>query len=415
MKYDVQNRSDFLTGSYLVVKIPESELDQCALHTILADSPDFIVPFHYKSTDNHVEFVYKIGTLCKLSYFSGELSPGEYSELWKSLLEPLLECADWFMNPCSLILSADCLYYDKTKKAVRYVYVPTAYGCSGYDSFYEMAAEISKIMTVSDAALENKVLRAIIKDFNPIEFLQMLRDHVIDYTSYPEETPVIEYHNEAGSVPELNTSLKTDNNAADEIIIDFDTITAFDRNPKERGSGVYRIFSRRSKRKKAVLPGLPVSSSQKKLPDMSMIQNVSENLLFPEEHNKNNMAEIIDITQCTPLIPDGPGLRYIGYAPLPPSIQIIISEGEMFTIGRFDANIGKKQSSFEFDKKTRAVSRRHAVIERDTDGYKIIDLSSSAGTFVNNQKLLPNTPHGLETGCRVSFGNSGADYVWEVS
>ena len=46
----------------------------------------------------------------------------------------------------------------------------------------------------------------------------------------------------------------------------------------------------------------------------------------------------------------------------------------MFTIGRFDANIGKKQSSFEFDKKTRAVSRRHAVIERDTDGYKIIDL-----------------------------------------
>jgi len=109
MKYDVQSRNDFLTGSYLIVRIPENELDQCALHTIQAEFPDFILPFHYKNTDGQIEFVYKIGTLCKLQYFSGELDPGEYAELWQSLLKPLLECADWFMNPCSFILNPDCL------------------------------------------------------------------------------------------------------------------------------------------------------------------------------------------------------------------------------------------------------------------------------------------------------------------
>jgi len=94
-------------------------------------------------------------------------------------------------------------------------------------------------------------------------------------------------------------------------------------------------------------------------------------------------------------------------------IGIKIEEGEIFTIGRYDAAVGGRQSSFEFDRAAKAISRRHAVIERDAEGYKIIDLASSAGTFLNGQKLPPNTPSSLEQGCHVSFGNCGADYVWE--
>ena len=125
--------------------------------------------------------------------------------------------------------------------------------------------------------------------------------------------------------------------------------------------------------------------------------------------------EMIEITQNTSVTLDGTGFRFVGNSLLPQFIKIIIAEGEIFTIGRYDASAGKQKSSFEFDKKTKAVSRRHAVIERQTDGYKIIDLSSSAGTFVNDRKIPPNTPFGLEAGLRVSFGNCGANYVWEVS
>jgi len=59
------------------------------------------------------------------------------------------------------------------------------------------------------------------------------------------------------------------------------------------------------------------------------------------------------------------------------------------------------------------VSRRHAALERNADIYSIIDLSSSAGTYINGHKLPPNTPFELVNGYRVSFGNCGADYVWE--
>jgi len=395
--FEIQSKSDFLTGSYLITRVPESEVDNYALNTIQSDCPDFILPFTYKRIDGHVEFVYKVGTLSRLHYFSGEFAPREYAELWQSLLKPLLECRDWFMHPCSFVLSADYLYYDKSKKTVSYVYIPSISGCSGYDAFQEMAVAVSKIMTVSDAALENKVLRSIIKDFNPTEFIKMLKEHISENFT----TPVILPEQKQTSEPIPIESSQPIQDVEDEIIYDIEPNIKFEQNKKEKETGRYRIFSGRSKKSK--------------LPEREEPEKVSKISEPKEDRIVSEQAEIIEITQNTIIVPTGPGLRYIGHAHLPPSIQIAIAEGEMFTIGRFDVSVGKQQSNFEFDKKTKAISRRHAVIERDDEGYRIIDLASSAGTFVDNKKLPPNTPCGLETGCRVSFGNSGADYVWEVS
>jgi len=124
-------------------------------------------------------------------------------------------------------------------------------------------------------------------------------------------------------------------------------------------------------------------------------------------------ADARDDTQSITIAAGEARLRYIGCGQLPPVIGIHIEEGEIFTIGRYDAAVGGRQSSFEFDRTTKAISRRHAVVERGAEGYRIIDLASSAGTFLNGQKLAPNTPRDLEQGCHVSFGNCGADYVWE--
>jgi len=424
--FEIQSKSDFLTGSYLITRIPESEVDRYALNTIQADCPDFILPFSYKSIDGQVEFAYKVGTLSRLHYFAGEFTPKEYAEFWQSLLIPLIDCGDWFMHPCSFVLCSDYLYYDKSKKTVSYIYIPSINGCSGYDAFHEMAASVSKIMTVSDAVLENKVLRSIIKDFNPTEFIKMLKEHVIESVASPVLLPTQKQICEAVSyeppqpIPD----------AGEEIIIDIEQGIRFEQSKKERVTGGYRIFGGRSKRckqtqqeesemdiKKVETRAEKAKHSKlKKEAELNAEQNEPD-LIHQNQSLQivSEQAEIIDITQNTTTIPVGPGLRYVGHAYLPPSIQVAIAEGEIFTIGRFDVSVGKQQSSFEFDKKTKAVSRRHAVIERDVDGYKIIDLASSAGTFIDDNKLPPNTPCGLETGCRVSFGNSGADYVWEVS
>jgi len=341
MNYEIQSRNDFITGSYLVIRIPENEVDKHALLTVQEDCPDFIIPFHYKNIDGKVECIYKVGTLCKLQYFSSVLTPGEYTRLWQGLLKPLLMCEDWFMNPGSFVINADYLYYDKEKNAVRYVYIPSTYVCSGNDAFYEMAAEVSKTITVSDAVLENKVLRAIIKDFNPLEFLKMLNDYVAEGL-------------EQQKTVSLRDSIEKNNNSA------------------------------------------------------STVESVINEASYSFD------SEVLEVNESASVLSGRPGLRCIGKAHLPTRIEVSIKEGEIFTIGRYDAAIGKRQSSFEFDKKTKAVNRRHAVIERGSDGYRIIDLSSSAGTFVNDKKVPPNTPINLEAGSTVSFGNSGVNYIWEL-
>ena len=83
-----------------------------------------------------------------------------------------------------------------------------------------------------------------------------------------------------------------------------------------------------------------------------------------------------------------------------------------FTIGRFDINVGRRQSDFEFAENTRGVSRHHAIIERRGRTYSITDLNSSAGTVVNGIILRANQTAELTNNCHVSFGYDGADYVW---
>jgi len=394
MSYDIHSENDFMTGPYLVVKIPEKEVDHYALYTIQSDCPDFIVPFNYKSVNGQVEIVYKTGAQGKLQYFSGELSQKEYADLWYSLIGPLLECGDWFMNPCSFVMSTDYLYYDKVKKSIKYIYIPSVNRYSESNAFTEMAVDVSKMMTVSDTLLENKVLRAIIKDFDPIGFLKMLKDNVTEGVK-PEVEPYVEKFTiaAASEAIEVNELQGPSQNSKDDFDFNIQQNKKAEQNTENNTSGGYKLFGNKKKKELKSNAPEPLSISAPYI----------------------DKSEPVELTQNMSVISGGSGLRYIGRAHLPPFIEVLIDRGQIYTVGRFDAAIGKKQSNFEFDKKTKAVSRRHAAIERDTEGYKIIDLSSSAGTYVNDKKLQPNTPLRLETGSRVSFGNSGADYVWEVS
>ena len=96
-----------------------------------------------------------------------------------------------------------------------------------------------------------------------------------------------------------------------------------------------------------------------------------------------------------------------------PIVIHINSSQDMFTIGRFDISVGVKQSDFEFAKETKNISRRHAVFTRVNDGYTLTDLGSKAGTFINGRRLDANTPYPLEAGNHISFGNAGAQYIFE--
>lgn len=115
--------------------------------------------------------------------------------------------------------------------------------------------------------------------------------------------------------------------------------------------------------------------------------------------------------------PDAPGelcvLRYTGQSGWPSVIQVRTDGDGAFTIGRVDITVGRPLSSYEFPPESKAVSRKHATIFRDEEGYIIRDEGSKAGTFVNGVKLETGTLYRLRDGYQVSFGTAGADYLWE--
>ncbi len=120
-----------------------------------------------------------------------------------------------------------------------------------------------------------------------------------------------------------------------------------------------------------------------------------------------------DETQLEEFASTGPRFVYIGNKNHPREIAVNIHVGQFFTIGRYNAILGQAQHDFEFDNNTKAVSRKHAGVERVQNGYLIVDMNSSAGTFLDGNKLPVNAPFQLKPGAKVSFGTSGADYIWQ--
>ena len=95
-------------------------------------------------------------------------------------------------------------------------------------------------------------------------------------------------------------------------------------------------------------------------------------------------------------------------------VRVEISEGEMFTIGRFD-EYSAKPCNFEFDSHLKNISREHAKIEKTSSGFCISMMKpTSSDTFINGNKIQPKRQYPLKHHDRVSFGALGIDYEFQV-
>jgi hypothetical protein len=50
------------------------------------------------------------------------------------------------------------------------------------------------------------------------------------------------------------------------------------------------------------------------------------------------------------------------------------------------------------------ISRRHAMLRRGEVGYELIDLASTNGSWLNDERLSPNKPYPLASGSQLRFG-----------
>lgn len=438
MIYEIESKTD-LSSVTLLVRFPEEDLDEKALYTIQADEPPFLIPFRHRIIDGQVECAYLLGEYSKLQYWFGTRSTEEYVEFWEQVLQPLLDCSDWFLDAFSFVLDPQYLYTDRMGKRVLYIYVPSKQNCCTLDDLQSMVGELSKRNTVTDSQLENKVLRAIMEGFQPKAFLHMLRDTQSKAASVqrsaaasplpvppvptPAETPAPEPAPAPKAAPEPQLrSFAVGND--DDIVIDLSGEGAKGPERKEKG-----LFGRKAEKKKAEKPqkksGLFGGKKEKKPKEQKEIvlgaaagvpepvQQASSSPRMQEAPVWTPPQAESEVTQLDEAF-TGACLRLVGNPSLPSQIPVNLSPGDMFTIGRFDVSVGYRQSNFEFDKGTKAVSRHHAVIERQSSGgYTVTDLSSSAGTFVDGVRLTPNVPRLIQRGSRISFGTGGADYIWE--
>ena len=86
---------------------------------------------------------------------------------------------------------------------------------------------------------------------------------------------------------------------------------------------------------------------------------------------------------------------------------ITMQDEKAFILGRHSAEIKISEPLVdltELDALELGVSRVHAMIRKIRDGYQIIDLDSSNGTWLENQRLIPQRPYQLDSGDRIRIG-----------
>ncbi len=87
------------------------------------------------------------------------------------------------------------------------------------------------------------------------------------------------------------------------------------------------------------------------------------------------------------------------------TVPVTVIRDEEAILGRRAAGTGGLVIDLvPFDAIQMGVSRRHALIHREEDGYYITDLNSTNGTRINGRRLLPNTPCRLSSGDIVRLG-----------
>lgn len=422
----IQRETSIRAGEKIVIHIPEDQIDKNAFLTIQHEKPHFLLPFTNKQVDDEMVLTYTLGKAVKLSFQLGSIDSRNHIDVFLDLLKVLVEeCDDWFMKYDSFVLDLDYIYQEEGK--LKLLYVPTVTPYAGMRQLSDLVAEIFRRCKMNDMSLENRILREM-QDFQPVQMLRTLREYdkgsapcvsttvPVQGQSVPvaSAVPVAPVRPVASVAPVAPPVVKV---AAPVVVAPVAPVAGIPGDiqiqmatpAKEKTKKKEAKEKKESKEKKGLFGGLGKKKEtapdvQPSVPQASFAAPAMP-AVMPAVQSAGDVTEIAgEEMQCARLV-------YIGNQGHDRTISLDMAVSQSFTVGRVDANAGRKQCDFEFPNKTRAVSRRHAALERKADGYYITDLGSSAGTYHNNQRLLSGA-YRIQEGDKISFGNAGADYLF---
>ena len=93
------------------------------------------------------------------------------------------------------------------------------------------------------------------------------------------------------------------------------------------------------------------------------------------------------------------------YEPVLRLVSMVRSQYPDIELTKEKVIIGKKREQADICLKQDCVSRIHARLERQGDGYYLTDLNSMNGTFVNGERLRPNEKRQIYAGDKISFAS----------
>ncbi len=460
--YEIKKNSDFQQGATLTINVPGEHIDKKALYTLLEDKPSFTIPFKHRIVDGVYEFTYFLGENSRMLHIMGEKNKSEFLELWSEFLNPLFNYEDWFLNVNNFVFDFEHLYFNKISKKVMYLYVPTNKNYCNNEDLKNMITAFAKNNSTDDRVLEKKILLKI-TEFNLFGLRNVIKDSQVqkessETTKELSDNIKIEIEEvvhkskqkfKKAEKPNIINKIKQPFNNEEEIsninkietpinIKKAEKITPYDgtedinlssinvskkQSKKEKGNffSMKKDKLEKNEKKKDKKPLFKFKN--KKNNEAEILQNVSNyngKLENNISYNKENYNEYIEsqnnfedgLTLLEDETPYGTYLGYIGHAMLPKTISVNIEIGSIFKIGRVDVTGKIHNLNFAFPKSTKAVSRNHALIERKEGGYYLTDVGSTAGTYINTKKLPINTEFKINTGDKIAFGTSGADYIW---
>ena len=85
---------------------------------------------------------------------------------------------------------------------------------------------------------------------------------------------------------------------------------------------------------------------------------------------------------------------------------VAMLEQKDFILGRASADIKTKEPLVDLTSLgvDYGVSRVHALFHKTKEGYQLTDLDSSNGTWIENERLVPQRPYDVESGNRIRMG-----------
>ena len=394
-----------------------ADLDDIALKVIRRDCPDFLLPVRTMEIDGELELRYELQEGVRLAYLPKEMKRKDFTERLVHMLKPFKDCSDWFLDYHNFVLDENYILVSKDGQQVKYVYVPAGEYARSDEEIKEFFINMILKMDIQDDMGYMVNLLRIIKnpDANLLSLLEYFQKEMGVQTPKPalEERPAAPAPSPASAAApaapvqepfhasaepfgasheekDLLGSLFGDLEDSDSGNDKKKKKEKKEKPPKDKsakGGGLFGFLKGKPKEEKAAMPvaaaapapspasaATPVYQNFDPLPiPQDMADSGDETAILAEEEFHGNSELRLRLENCM-------GCQCPSY------IEIPLPSG-FATVGRANKN-GEAQSDYNFDASVSFVSRRHFRVEKEQDHWKIVDLESSNGTYLNGERMV---------------------------